>query len=194
MSFIIYSIVILLLSFYLYTIYTNKQQHYNMAKLKVGDDAPEFTSQDGNGNSVTLAQFKGKILVLYFYPKDETPGCTKEACSFRDSYEDFTKAGASVVGVSSDSKESHQKFSAKHRLPFTLLSDDGSLAKKYKVGKNLLVVPARTTFIIDQNSKIVSIHNSLFDAESHIKESLKVIEGLKSTTPTTTASDASAAN
>src|SRR5689334_13032822 len=96
------------------------------ATVKVGDAAPEFDLPDAAGTRVRLADFRGKkSVVLYFYPKDDTPGCTKEACSFRDNYEAFTDAGAEVIGVSSDSEASHRKFADKHRLPFTLVADTG---------------------------------------------------------------------
>eukprot|EP01132_Coremiostelium_polycephalum_P007492 gene7492-9207_t len=151
-----------------------------MTKLKVGDNAPDFTASDKDGNPVTLKQFEGKILVLYFYPKDDTPGCTAQACEFRDKYEDFIRAGATVVGVSSDSEQSHSKFTTKYKLPFTLISDrKGELAHTYGVGKELLILPGRTTFIIDQNQKVAHVYSSLMKATSHIEESLKVIEKLK---------------
>eukprot|EP01133_Synstelium_polycarpum_P008976 gene8976-10527_t len=151
-----------------------------MTKLKVGDDAPDFSSVDKDGNPVTLSQFAGRILVLYFYPKDNTPGCTAQACEFRDKYESFVKAGADVVGVSSDGSESHQKFTSKYKLPFTLITDKkGEMAQKFGVGKELLFLPGRTTFIIDQRGKIACEYSSMFKATSHIDEALKCIETLK---------------
>ncbi|EFA84970.1 AhpC/TSA family protein [Heterostelium album PN500] len=159
---------------------SSSQQTKKMTKLKIGDDAPEFSSTDKDGNHVDLAQFKGKILVLYFYPKDNTPGCTAEACEFRDKYEEFVQAGASVVGVSSDSSESHQKFTSKYKLPFTLITDKkNEIAHKYGVGKELLFLPGRSTFIIDQNGKIACEYSSLFKATNHISEALKCINDLK---------------
>src|ERR1700760_5008647 len=106
--------------------------------IQVGDKAPDFTLPRQDGTTVSLrdllGQGGGRAVVLYFYPKDDTPGCTAEACSFRDAYEDFKDAGAEVVGISSDSSDSHQAFASKHRLPFTLLSDaDGAVRKLYGV-------------------------------------------------------------
>ncbi|KYQ88182.1 AhpC/TSA family protein [Tieghemostelium lacteum] len=150
-----------------------------MTKLKVGEEAPDFVAKDSNGKDRSLKEFAGKILILYFYPKDDTPGCTKEACSFRDQYEQFIKAGAEVVGVSSDSEESHQKFISKYKLPFTLLTDPkGELAKTYGVGKELLFIPGRTTFVIDREQKVQLVHSGMMNAEAHITESLKIIENL----------------
>ncbi|KAF2073517.1 hypothetical protein CYY_005167 [Polysphondylium violaceum] len=166
----------------------------NKMKLKVGDQAPDFTAPDKDGKEVSLKQFAGKILVLYFYPKDNTPGCTAQACEFRDKYEQFIKAGADVVGVSGDDGESHTKFTSKYKLPFTLITDkSGALAKEYGVGKELLILPGRTTFIIDQNQKVASIYSSLMRATSHIEESLKVIDQLKSNQPTATPTEQPAA-
>ncbi|EGC32969.1 hypothetical protein DICPUDRAFT_81218 [Dictyostelium purpureum] len=151
-----------------------------MTKLKVGDKAPEFTCPDKDGNQVSLSQFTGPV-VLYFYPKDETSVCTKQACEFRDKYQAFISAGANVIGVSQDDAASHAKFTSKYSLPFTLLTDkDGKLAKEYGVGKTALFLPGRTTFIIDKDHNIAHVHSSLLNASSHIEESLKVIEKLKS--------------
>jgi peroxiredoxin Q/BCP len=104
-----------------------------MPTLEIGDRAPDFSLPSQDGKTVSLADFRGKnTVVLFFYPKDESPICTKEACSFRDAYEDFVKAGAAVIGISSDSAESHQRFAEHHRLPFLLLADtDGSLRKAF---------------------------------------------------------------
>ncbi|KAN0003671.1 hypothetical protein ACTFIZ_009811 [Dictyostelium cf. discoideum] len=174
-------IIVLISKFFILPFLSNNKSSSKMTKLKVGDQAPDFTASDKDGKSYSLKDFADKVLVLYFYPKDSTPGCTKEACSFRDNYEQFTEAGAVVVGVSSDDAESHSKFSAKYRLPFTLLTDNkGEMAKNYGVKKELLLIPGRSTFIIDKNQKIALIHSSLLNAESHITESLKVIEQLKS--------------
>src|SRR3989338_7689460 len=112
-------------------------------KIKVGDTAPDFTLQNQEGKPVRLKDFLGKKnIVLYFYPKDETPGCTKEACAFRDSYEVFKEEGAEVIGISSDSADSHRRFASHHRLPFTLLSDEGGEVRKlYGVGSPLGLLP-----------------------------------------------------
>ncbi|KAM9947517.1 hypothetical protein ACTFIT_000841 [Dictyostelium discoideum] len=138
-------------------------------KLNVGDYAPEFSCADKDGKIVTLKDLiNKKPIVLYFYGKDGTPVCTKEACEFRDRYEKFVDAGVDVIGISCDDSESHSKFSQKYKLPFTLLSD-----------KDGLLLPGRTTFIIDIDSKILNTYSALLSATSHIEESLKVIENLK---------------
>jgi peroxiredoxin Q/BCP len=145
--------------------------------VKAGDRAPEFSLPDAAGRTVSLADFRGKKpVVLYFYPKDDTPGCTKEACSFRDQYEDFTAAGAEVVGVSGDSSESHQKFAAKFRLPFTLLSDrDGAVRKRYGVPATLGLLPGRVTFVIDAGGVVRHVFNSQLQATRHVAEALAVL-------------------
>ncbi|WP_028295472.1 thioredoxin-dependent thiol peroxidase [Olivibacter sitiensis] len=135
-----------------------------MATLKEGDIAPNFTAQDQSGKSVTLSDFRGKKVILYFYPKDNTPGCTTEACSFRDNYQSLVKDGFEVLGVSTDSVASHQKFIAKHSLPFTLLADEnkqiveayGVWGEKNMYGKKYMGI-ARTTFVIDEKGHITHI-------------------------------------
>ncbi|MGZ3582091.1 MAG: peroxiredoxin, partial [Ktedonobacterales bacterium] len=121
-------------------------------RVQVDDAAPDFALPTQGGTLVRLSDFLGKqAVVLYFYPKDNTRGCTAEACAFRDSYEVFKDAGAEVIGVSSDSEESHQQFATQHRLPFVLLSDrDGELRKRYGVPTTFGLVPGRVTYIIDK--------------------------------------------
>jgi peroxiredoxin Q/BCP len=143
------------------------------AGLRPGERAPDFTLPDADGNSVRLADFSGRPVVLYFYPKDDTPGCTKEACTFRDQYEDFQAAGAAVIGVSSDSGASHRKFAAKHRLPFTLLSDrDGKVRKLFGVPSTLGLLPGRVTFVIDAGGVVRHAFSSQLDAARHVREAL----------------------
>lgn len=135
-----------------------------MSELKQGDPAPKFTSKDQNGNAVSLDQFKGKKVVLYFYPKDNTPGCTAEACDFRDNYQGLAAKGIEVLGVSVDDEKSHQKFVTKFSLPFTLLADtDHAIVEAYGVwgeksmyGKKYMGTN-RTTFVIDEEGKIAHI-------------------------------------
>ena len=135
-----------------------------MIELKQGDQAPKFTSKDQNGNAVSLEQFKGKKVVLYFYPKDNTPGCTAEACDFRDNYQGLVAKGIDVLGVSGDDEKSHQKFITKFSLPFTLLADtDHTIVEAYGVwgeknmyGKKYMGIN-RTTFIIDEEGNISHI-------------------------------------
>lgn len=147
-------------------------------KIKTGDKAPSFSLLNQHGNKVTLDNLlKEHILVLYFYPKDETPGCTTEACKFRDDYEIFKDNGAEVVGISSDSVESHLAFSKNHNLPFQLLSDEhGKIRKKYDVPKTLGLIAGRVTYIISQDGKILHIFNSQFKPQKHIEEAIKIIK------------------
>lgn len=149
--------------------------------VKVGDSAPDFTLKSNKGKSVKLQSlYKRKPVVLYFYPKDNTPGCTKEACSFRDSYEVFNKLGAEVVGISSDSVESHKAFVTDNNLPFQLLSDeDDRVRKLYGVPSTLGILPGRVTYIIDKKGVVQKIFNSQLNVNGHIKTAIKTLEGLK---------------
>ena len=147
-----------------------------MAVLKVGDVAPDFTLPDQDKKNVSLKDYIGKkIVVLYFYPKDFTSGCTAEACAFRDSYEVFTDAGAEVIGVSADSPESHVKFRAEHHLPFTLLSDEKrEVSRLYGIGKILGLFSVRTTFVMDKTGVVRHIFSSQ-DAKKHIDEAIRIV-------------------
>jgi len=150
-------------------------------KSQVGDPAPGFTLPTQTGESVSLQDFRGQPVVLYFYPKDDTPGCTAEACAFRDQYEMFQEAGAVVLGVSADSVDSHQRFATKHQLPFTLLSDTkNELRKRYQVPATLGLLPGRVTFIIDQEGIIRHIFNSQLNFKAHVVEALKTLTAMKS--------------
>lgn len=141
-----------------------------------GAPAPSFSLPSQTGDQVSLEQLRGQWVVLYFYPADDTPGCTAEACSFRDSYEDFVEAGAAVVGVSSDSINSHTKFAEKHNLPFTLLSDsDKALAKTYGVKKSMGMFPGRVTYVIDPEGIVRKIFSSQLGAKRHHTEALAAI-------------------
>ena len=148
--------------------------------MKLNDTLKPFTAIDQNGDTFDISKHLGKKpLVIYFYPKNFTPGCTTEACSFRDNYQDFQDLGAEVIGISGDSESSHKRFAKKHNLPFTLLSDkDGKLRKQFGVKKNLLgLLPGRETFIFDDNAKLILKFNSL-DAKPHIRKALKALKGL----------------
>jgi peroxiredoxin Q/BCP len=148
-------------------------------KVRPGDAAPAFSLPDQNGKPVSLADFKGRSVVLYFYPKDDTPGCTRESCAFRDAYEDFEEAGAEVIGISSDSPESHQKFAARHRLPFTLVSDAGGQVRKaYGVPATLGLLPGRVTFVIDREGIVRHVFNSQFNPTQHVAEAKEVLARL----------------
>jgi peroxiredoxin Q/BCP len=147
-------------------------------KLKEGDNAPDFAVNDGEGETVRLKDLKGKKFVLYFYPKDDTPGCTKEACSFRDSWSKFKRRGIEVFGVSLDSEKSHQKFTEKFRLPFRLLADTdrklsesyGTYGKKKFMGREYMG-NHRMTFLIDEKGKIKKIFEKV-KPEDHAEEVL----------------------
>lgn len=146
-------------------------------KLQMGDQLPHFILKDENHQPINISSKRGKFLVLYFYPKDDTFGCVKEACSFRDSFQDFVDAGALVYGVSNDNPTSHALFKAKYQLPFSLLSDTGGELR------NLLGVPAemfglipgRVTYIFDPQGRLIKVFKSLLSPEKHVKEALKVI-------------------
>lgn len=149
--------------------------------VSVGDQAPDFELVSQSGERVRLKDFHSKkAVVLYFYPKDDTPGCTKESCTFRDQYEAFKEAGAEVIGISSDSPESHKNFSSKYRLPFTLLSDTaGKVRKLFGVSSTLGILPGRVTYIIDQQGVVRHLFSSQFNPTKHVEEALKVLRKLK---------------
>jgi peroxiredoxin Q/BCP len=151
-------------------------------KLHPGDQLPHFILNDENHQPVNIASLKGKFLILYFYHKDDTPGCVKEACSFRDSFQDLVDAGAVVYGVSSDKPDSHAQFKAKYHLPFSLLSDTaGELRKLLGVPSDLFgLLPGRVTYIFDPNGRLVKEFKSQLSPEKHVKEALKVIAGKES--------------
>ena len=146
--------------------------------LKEGDKAPDFTVTDGDGKTVRLKDFRGKKIVLYFYPKDDTPGCTKEACAFRDSYSKFRKRGIEVLGVSLDSEKSHQKFAKKYDLPFRLLADTdraiseayGTYGEKKFMGRTYMG-NHRMTFLIDEKGKIKKVFSKV-KPEEHAEDVL----------------------
>jgi peroxiredoxin Q/BCP len=152
------------------------------ADLKVGQKAPPFTLLDDNGQKVSLSDFKGEKVVLYFYPKDDTPGCTKEACAFRDGIDDLRESGAVVLGVSADSVESHKKFSTKYDLNFPLLSDvDKKVLRAYGVwkekslyGRKFMGIE-RTTYVIDEEGKIAHIFPKV-KVDAHLEDVLGELE------------------
>ncbi len=150
-------------------------------KVQVGDHAPDFTLATQSGEQVSLKDFVGKKnIVLYFYPKDNTGGCTAEACAFRDSYEAFTDAGAEVIGISSDSATTHQQFANKHHLPFILLSDPhGAVRKLYGVHATLGFIPGRVTYVIDKQGVVRHIFDNQFQATQHIPQALQTLETLR---------------
>ncbi|HYW19912.1 MAG TPA: peroxiredoxin [Nodularia sp. (in: cyanobacteria)] len=148
--------------------------------VKVGGTAPDFSLSAQNGSKVSLSDFRGqKAVVLYFYPKDDTPGCTAESCAFRDQYEVFKTAGAEVIGVSGDSNESHQKFAEKHKLPFTLLSDKDNLVRKqYGATTAFGLIPGRVTYVIDKEGVVQYLFDSMLNFKGHVEEALKTLQQL----------------
>lgn len=152
--------------------------------LRVGDAAPDFTLSDQEGKAVSLRELLASgCLVLYFYPKDDTPGCTAEACSFRDEHQELAEAGAVVVGVSSDDVDSHRRFAEKHRLPFRLLSDRaGELRRRFGVPKTLGLIDGRVTYVIDSQGIIRHIFSSQLRTRNHVEEALRLVRSLRGTT------------
>jgi thioredoxin-dependent peroxiredoxin len=147
--------------------------------IGVGDSAPDFTLDSGSG-PVTLSAYQGhKVVVLYFYPKDDSFGCTREACAFRDAFEDFVEAGAEVIGVSSDSVASHESFAGRHRLPFTLVADPGGVIRRqYGVPSTLGVLPGRVTYVIDRDGVVRHVFNSQLRFGDHVEQALTVVRRL----------------
>lgn len=151
-------------------------------EIKKGDQCPQFELKDQHGVLQKSEDLIGaKTLVIYFYPKDDTPGCTKEACSFRDSYTEFTDAGCEVVGISSDTEKKHKKFAESHNLPYILLADTSKKVRKaFGVPGNLFgLIPGRVTYIIDKNGIVQGVFNSQTDVTGHVTEALKVVKSLK---------------
>jgi peroxiredoxin Q/BCP len=151
-----------------------------MKKIEVGSQIPEFTLPDQNGKEFNIKDFIGKKnLVIYFYPKDDTPGCTKEACYFRDQYEIFNNADAMVIGISSQSVLSHKKFADKYNLTFTLLSDEKSKVRKLFGVPSFAFLPGRVTYVADKKGMVHYIFNSLSEATRHVDEALRILKEMK---------------
>jgi peroxiredoxin Q/BCP len=170
--FILLLVSVLLLSF--------KISDSTMKKIEVGDKVPTFNLKDQNGKLFTVNDKMGKSMVIYFYPKDDTPGCTKEACKFRDNFEVFTNLGALVIGISADSVESHKNFIEKYNLPFTLLADiNNEVRNQFGVPKSMFLIPGRVTYVVDSKGYIQYIFNSQFNSEKHIENSLTKLKALQ---------------
>ena len=166
----------------LFTSYLTFSQKSKMNEIKIGSSIPAFTLPDQNGNLFDITSVLGKKnLVIYFYPKDDSPGCTAQACSFRDQFEAFKDADAVIIGISGQSVESHKEFAEKHRLSFTLLSDDGNKIRKlFGVPSDLLgLLPGRVTFVVDKKGIVVYVFNSQTQATKHVDEALRILNGLK---------------
>ena len=146
-------------------------------KIEEGQTAPDFSLPSHEGKMVKLSDYVDKnVVVLYFYPKDFTSGCTTEACTFRDNFEDFKDLGAVVIGVGSDSVESHKKFVEKYNLPFTLLSDEGGKIREQYGAAKFGGLPARITFVIDKKRVVRMVFESMLNAKQHIEEAKKVVK------------------
>ena len=158
----------------------NQPSNSSKGKIQVGDRAPAFSLSAQTGAIVSLADFLGKsAIVLYFYPKDNSGGCTAEACSFRDNYEVFKEAGAEVIGVSADSEVSHRQFASKNRLPFLLLSDThGTVRKLYGVSAFMGMLSGRVTFVIDKEGMVRHVFSDMRNAQRHITEALQVVQSI----------------
>ncbi|MDH5609636.1 MAG: peroxiredoxin [Cyclobacteriaceae bacterium] len=147
--------------------------------MKIGDQIPDLTLPDQNGQPIRLHDFIGKNpLVIFFYPKDNTPGCTREACSFRDSYHQFQAAGAHVIGISTDSVDSHRQFADSHQLTYLLLSDTAQLAQQaFHVPRNLFgLLPGRVTYVTDIHGIVLHIYDSALQPRHHVREALRVLQ------------------
>jgi thioredoxin-dependent peroxiredoxin len=151
------------------------------AKVTAGSVAPDFTLPSQSGEIVSLRDFLGKRpVVLFFYPKDNTLGCTKEVCAFRDSFEELGRLDAEVVGISSDSVDSHRGFAEKHKLPFTLLSDQGGKVRRlYEVPTTFGLFPGRVTYVIDEDGAVRNVFSSQIEVEKHVEEALKTLESIR---------------
>ena len=149
--------------------------------IQAGSKAPDFTLPSQSGAPVRLQDRLGeRVIVLYFYPRDDTRGCTAEACAFRDSYEVFADAGADVIGISSDSVDRHAAFAGKHELPFTLLSDEGGqVRKRYGVPAVLGVLPGRVTYVIDRQGTVRNVFSSMTNIGQHVSDALETVRQLQ---------------
>ena len=153
--------------------------------LKIGDRAPDFTLPAGDGRDVSLSDYAGKkTVVLYFYPKDDTPGCTAEACDFRDNHATFAAAGAEVIGVSADSASAHESFAKKHGLGFPLLSDaSGEVRGLYGIKASFGIFPGRVTFVIDRIGVVRYVFDSLLRFRAHVSNALEIVKKLEAEAP-----------
>ena len=153
-----------------------------MNKINIGSEIPSFSLQDQHGNNFDINSVLGKKnLVIYFYPKDDSPGCTKEACSFRDQFDVFADVDAMIIGISAQSVESHLEFAKKHRLNYTLLSDTGNKVRKlFGVPANFFgLIPGRVTYVVNKEGKIAYLFNSQIQAEKHVDEALRILQKMR---------------
>ena len=168
----------LIVYFLLFGVYIANSKEKNM-EIKIGNSIPAIVLKDQNGDLFDLqAKTAGKNVVLFFYPKDDTPGCTAQACSFRDQFQDFADANAVVIGISGQSVESHKQFAEKHNLTYTLLSDEGNtIRKKFGVPTNFFgLLPGRVTYVIDKTGKVIYIFNSQTKVNEHVEKTLSILK------------------
>lgn len=166
----------------LFIFYFTLKTETNMQKIEIGSTIPSFTLYDQNGNEFDISKRIGKKnLVIYFYPKDDSPGCTAEACSFRDQFEDFKDADAEIIGISGQSIDSHKEFEQKYHLNYILLSDRGNVVRKlFGVPTNFFgLIPGRVTYIVNKEGKVVYLFNSQTQATKHVEEALRILQGIK---------------
>ena len=167
-------IIIVVIATFFYS-FLNKSKD----RIQVGDEVPTFTLLDQDGNDFLIDDYIGrKALVIYFYPKDNTTGCIKEACEFRDNYDAFEDIDVKIIGISSDDVISHKNFANKYNLPFTLLADvDNEVREKFGVPNSLFgVIPGRVTYVVDEKGIVIHIYESLVKAQRHIEEALDILE------------------
>lgn len=179
-NFYLFYLFIYVLLFIAYLIFDAKTE--KMKKIEVGSQVPLFELKDQNGELFKIGKVLGKKnLVIYFYPKDDSPGCTKEACSFRDQFEVFADADAIIIGISAQSEESHFKFAEKYRLNYTLLSDTGNKVRKlFGVPSSFFgLIPGRVTYVVNKEGKIEYLFNSQIQAEKHVDEALRILQELR---------------
>ncbi|MGQ0627109.1 MAG: peroxiredoxin [Phycisphaerales bacterium] len=146
--------------------------------LRIGETAPDFERPSQDGRPFRLSSTRGRAAVIFFYPKDYTPACTAQACSFRDSFKAFADAGAVVIGVSNGAPKSHGAFAARHGLPFLLVADDGSIRKSWGVPRSLFIFPGRVTYVLDREGVVRHIYRSQMHVHGHVRTSLEVVERL----------------
>lgn len=174
-------LTIYFLFFAAHVTFGNSSSKENKMEMKVNDAIPVIVLKDQNGDLFDLkTKTAGKSIVLFFYPKDDSPGCTAQACSFRDQFQDFADANAVVIGISGQSVESHKKFAEKHRLTYTLLSDEGNkIRKQFGVPTNFFgLLPGRVTYVIDKTGKVVYIFNSQTQVNQHVEKTLSILKEL----------------
>ncbi|TGG94597.1 MAG: peroxiredoxin [Aphanocapsa feldmannii 277cV] len=147
--------------------------------IGIGDTAPDFCLESSSGGSVRLSDLRGKPVVLFFYPKDDTPGCTAEACGFRDEHDRFKQMDAEVLGISADSLDNHRRFAARHGLTTPLLSDpDNQVRKAFGVPNTLFLLPGRVTYVLDTEGVVRLVFNAMLDASGHVREARACLEAM----------------